>query len=142
MADDNDLPSVLTFSEDIANAKAPAPIPASTYRASVKHAAHEVSKNSGKRMIKIEFHITADQYPADYTDGNPDGTVLSYYVPAEDTPQGRWNVKRACEQLGVPMSREIDVSQMFGREANVKVVHEPYEGQMTAKIARGGISPA
>lgn len=137
---DEALPSVLTFSEDIANAKPPAPLPASTYRGSVKHAAHEISKNSGKRMIKIEFHVTADQYPADYTDGNPDGTVLSYYVPAEDTPQGRFNVKRICETLGVPMSREIDVSQMFGREAMLKVVHEPYEGNQQAKITRGGIS--
>lgn len=140
---DNALPSVLSYSQDIADAKPPAPLPAGTYRAVVKGLPEvTLSKSSGKKMIVIPLFISPDQYPADYTDGNPDGTILTHYVGAEDTPMGRYSVKRACETFGVPMNgREINVSEFAGREVMCKVTHEMYEGNPQARIERGGLSP-
>lgn len=139
MADTNDLPPVLGFSQDIADAKPPAPLPVGSYRAIVKNAVNRLSQKQ-KRMMVLEMWVSPDQYPADYTDGNPDGTMLSYFVPAEDTPQGRWNVKKACEVFGVPMSRDIPVTEFMSREVMIKVTHEMYEGNPQARIERNGLS--
>lgn len=137
----HDLPSVIHFSENIADAQPPKPLPVGTYRASVKMAAQGPSKSSGKRTLTITLHVTPDQYPADYSeDGNPDGSILMYYVSVEDTPQGRFNTRKVCEVFGVPMSRDIDASAFMGRECYVKVFHDPYEGTMQAKPERGGLS--
>lgn len=132
MADE--LPSVLEFSQNIADAKQPAPLPTRDYRASIRGAEVKLSK-SGKRMIVSSFFVSPDQYPADYTDGNPDGTILSYYLVAEDTPQGRWRLRQFCEAIGAPMSARIEPSSWIGTDCMIKVEHEMYEGNPQARVA-------
>ena len=139
----HELPSVISFSENIADAQPPKPIPTGTYRASVKMSAVGPSKSSGRRTLTLTLHVTPDQYPADYTDGNPDGTILMHYVSVEDTPQGRFNTRRICEVFDVPMvGKDINAMDFMNRECYAKVMHEPYEGAMQAKIERGGLSAA
>lgn len=131
------MPSIYTFSEDINNAEAPKPLPQGSYRAVIKSAAaHTPKSGSEKKSAKVQFFIDSAQYPADYTDGNPDGTLLDYYVSMEDNPMSRYILKSFCAAIGAPMSRSIDVSQWIGMEATVKVVHEEYEGVMRHKLDR------
>jgi hypothetical protein len=141
MNDATNIASVMSFSENIADAEPPKPLPVGTYRASVKMATQGPSKSSGKRTLTLTLHVTPDQYPADYSeDGDPEGATLMYYVSCEDTMQGRYNTRRICEVFGVPMAREINPMDFMSRECYVKVIHDPYEGRMQAKPDRGGLS--
>ena len=129
----SELSSIVEFGADIADAKPPAPLPARDYVAEVRNAEVGTSKK-GSRMVVLQFYVPADAYPPDFTDGNPDGTTLSHYVTCDDTPQGRWNMKRICESLGAVMGRTIDANTFTGLRARIKVSHEEWEGVMRAKI--------
>jgi hypothetical protein len=70
--------SILSFSEDITNATPPAPLPPGPYPAEIIGAQKRTSATTGKEYAQIMFRINAESYPADYTEGDPDGTTLSY----------------------------------------------------------------
>lgn len=123
------METMLEYSEDIASAEAPNPLPARDYIGEVRSVKKAISKTSGKTYFDIGLYIDPAQYPVDYTDGNPDGTVLHYRrLLYEDTPQGRYNMRRMCETLNVPMSTRINLAEWIGKKAKVTVTHETYEG--------------
>ena len=129
-------PSIIEFSEDVASAVAPEPLPAGDYVASIKHAEVRVSNNSGNKYLSLQCYIEPSQYPADYTDGNPDGTVLSYNrVVLEDTPANRWRLKKLMEALGLQPSRQLDVTAFIGLGCIVTVKNSMYEGEDRAEVA-------
>jgi hypothetical protein len=85
----------------------------------------------------LQFRIPAEEYPADYPDGDPDGTVLYYNrIPTDDKPRNRYLIRRAMERIGGPLSQEIDCNALIGLSANVEVVHQEYEGEMRASISK------
>ena len=130
----DDLPSVVEFSEDIADAPEPKPLPLGEYTAQIRGAAVKLSQRSTK-YAAVDFFISPDQYPVDFTDGNPDGLVITYRrVPMEDNPQARYNLRRFCEAIGSPMAKQIDVNMWVGATAKVKIAHEKYEGITRAVI--------
>lgn len=131
----SDMSSIIEFSQDIADAKAPAPLPARDYVGEVRSAEVTTSRK-GSRMIVAQFFIDPSQYPPDFVEGNPDGTNLSHYVTCDDTPQGRWNMKRFGDSLGAPLGRSIDANALTGLRARITVEHEEYEGVMRAKIGK------
>ena len=85
----------------------------------------------------ISFHIGADQFPADFTDGTEDGLTLIYRkVGLEDNPLSRFGAKRFMIAIGAQLSKKIDVADWVGMEAALDVTHETYEGVTRAVIDR------
>ncbi|NJL53745.1 hypothetical protein HC928_00470 [bacterium] len=127
---ENDLPSIIEYSEDVAEAEAPPPIPQTTYPAVIKDAQAKLSINKGTRYAEVMFHISADQLPADFpADIYPDGVTIAFRrISLEDNPVARYRMRKFCEAIGAPAGKRIDMSEWIGLEAVVDVGHEVYEG--------------
>jgi len=134
--------SIIEFSEDITGAEAPPPLPIGTYPFVVKGAEAKVSSNSGNKYACTTLFIAPEDFPADFDmSNNPDGISLKHnLVSLEDTPKGRFSVRRHCETLGAPMSKQIDLNDWVGLEGIVEVTHQDYEGMPMAQA--GKLSPA
>jgi hypothetical protein len=129
--------SIVSFSSDVSDAEAPPPLPRGRYKGVIRKAIQKVSQNNTK-YAEILFFIGPDQYPADYTDGNPEGTSIAFRrVSLEDNPQSRWRLKTFCINIGAEIpTRELDLMSWVNREADVEISHEEYEGVNRANIAR------
>lgn len=134
MTDDT---SILSFSEDITNAEAPEPLPIGDYTAEIREASGKLSSR-GNTYASVVFYIPIDQYPVDYDAAlAPDGVTLRYNrLVIEDTPQGRFNVRRFCEAIQAPTSTQIDLNDWVGLTGRVTVDHEEYEGVVRAVIKK------
>lgn len=139
----SDSPTVFDFDQDISEQEAPQPLPIGTYRAVIRNVTSAPGKKDPtSRNAEVHFHVGADQYPVDYTEGDPEGVTLRFYVSLANKPASRFALKNFCQAIQAPMGRSIDLTTWLGLEAMVKVTHEEYEGRMLARIERGGISPA
>lgn len=127
------LGSVYTFTSNLAEAEQPQPLPVGEYRASVRIAELAPSKSSGKPMLVLTYHVSADQYPADYTDGNPDGETLKVYRSLEETPRNKYMLKKFCEMHGVAPSNRIVATEFIGQEVMIRIDHEDYQGMPQAR---------
>jgi len=115
-------------------AEAPKPLPERKYVGTVEKAIQKYS-SKGNKMGVLTFRISPDQYPADYTEGNPDGTVLSYYrMMVEDTAASKWQVKKICEKMRVPVSRTLDMNAFIGKSALLTIKNEEYQGELRSQI--------
>ena len=129
--------SLIEFSEDLAEAEAPSPLPAGIYPASIVNAEQRISQTSGNRYLSVQFRIEADSYPPDFTDGDPDGMMLTYNrVLLEDNKAARYRLRKFLEAIGGPLSRSLDPSDLAGLTANVDVGEETYEGEKRNAIKR------
>jgi hypothetical protein len=129
--------SIMEFSSDIGDATAPPPLPIGPYPAEIIGAQRRTSSTSGNEYCQFSMRIAAEHYPADFTGGDPDGTVLSYNrLLMEDTPQARWRWKQFCERVGGPMGRQIDLNAFIGLTCVVDITHQEYEGEDRAQISR------
>jgi hypothetical protein len=129
--------SILSFSEDITNALPPPPLPPGAYPAEIIGAQKRVSPTSGREYAAITFRIPASSYPADFTDGDPDGTQLSYnFLRIEDTPQARHRWRQFLERVGGPLGRNVDLNALIGLTAVVDITQQEFEGEMRPQIAR------
>lgn len=132
----SDLPSVVELDDDISNAEAPAPLPIGEYNATIRASEMQTSK-SGNLMARVTFAIAPDEYPADFTDGNPDGeSLLHFQMMNTEDARTRYRLKKFIETIGAPKGKRIDVSDWIGLEAKVRVEHEEYDGEVRARIAR------
>lgn len=131
-----DNPTMMEFSEDIATAEKPDPLPAGTYLATIRSAEIGTSQK-GNNYAKVGFFIGSDQYPVDFTDGNPDGMTLFFNrLMMQDTKPARWQIKQFVEKIGAPMpSRSVDLSPWVGLQANVVVKIGNYNGEDRPEIA-------
>jgi len=129
--------SIVNFSSSVTDAEAPPPLPRGRYKAQIRKAIQKVSQNNTK-YAEILFFIGPDQYPADFTDGNPEGMSIAYRrVSLEDNPQARWRLKNFCLSIGAEVpTRELDLMSWVNLDADVEVAHEEYEGVNRAVIAR------
>ena len=131
-----DLSSIVNFSVNLKDVEAPNPLPAGEYTGAIRGAEVKESQR-GTIYGAISFFIGAEQYPADFTDGNPDGMTLVYRrVSLEDNPQARYGCKRFVESIGAPLAKSVNVDEWVGMEASLEVVHEQYEGVTRPVIAR------
>jgi len=130
--------TIVEFSSDISDAEAPEPLPVSEYPAQIKSAEIRVSTNSGNKYAAVAFHISPDEYPADYpVEEAPDGKLVIYRrLVMEDNAQSRYNVRKFCEAIGATMSMKIDVGEWVGLEARVQIEHDTYEGVTREQITR------
>ena len=134
--EDSGVPSIVEFSVDLGDQEAPKPLPESEYRATIRSAVKKTSQK-GTQYGEVGFFIAPDQYPADFTEGNPDGTVLFFRrVSLEDNPQARFGTRRFIEAIGAKLGKRIDLNDWLGLEAAVEVKHEEYEGVPRANIVK------
>ncbi len=132
----DELPSVVEFSVDLNDQEAPDPLPAGQYTGIIRKAEVRESQR-GTRYGAVSFHIGADQYPVDFTDGPDDGLTIVYRrVGLEDNPQSRFGTKRFIEAIGAALSKKIDVNEWIGMEAALDVSNETYEGVTRPVIDR------
>lgn len=133
----NEMPSVIEFDEDIGSAEAPVPLPVGDYPAEIRGATHKTGQTSGKAYGAVQFFIAPEAYPADFTEGEPDGTVLTYnMVSLENTPTARFRLKRFLEAIGAPAGKKIDLNDWVGRSATVTIGHDEFEGIPRAVISK------
>lgn len=134
--EDTDLPSVIEYDEDLSEAEAPEPLPVREYTATISGAKTRESAK-GNKYVEVMFHIAADEYPADYEAGNPNGTILGYrrVSPASDQ-SARYGMRKFCEAIDAPLGKQVRLDDWVGKEAIVTIAHEPYEGVMRAAITK------
>lgn len=136
MADNNGMPSVVEFDEDIGNAEPPVPLPVGDYQAEIRGAVQKTSQ-AGNPYAAVQFFIPAEQYPADYTEGEPDGTLLTFNrVSLQNSPASRHRLRKFCEAIGAPTGKKIDLNDWVGRTGTVTIQHDTYEGETRAAIGK------
>ncbi len=135
-----ELGSVVEYSVNLKDQDPPKPLPANNYVGVITAAEKRMSQR-GTVYGAITFNISPDQYPADFTEGNPTGTVIVYRrVSLEDHPQARYGCRRFCEAIGAPLGKRIDVNEWVGLEAKLEVGEDTFEGVTRAVIMR--VNPA
>lgn len=136
MTEDN--MSIIEYSEDITDAEQPEPLPMQDYPVTIRAVEAKESVNTGNKYAAISCFVSPDDFPADFPIENaPDGkTIVFRRISLEDTPQGRFSMRRFCEAIGAPMSSRIDINDWVGMEATAVVVNEEYEGINREAIVR------
>jgi len=133
----SDQVSIIEYVEDLSDATEPQPLPANDYPAEVRGAEIKTSPKTNNRYVEVTFFISPDDYPADYTDGNPDGTTMTFgRLSPESNQRARWGMKKFCEAIGVPLSNKVDINDFIGKTAIVEVVNGMYDGSPTANIKK------
>ena len=131
-----ELSSVIEFDEDLNNVEAPKPLPAGQYAATILSAEPMMSKNGEHKMAKVTWSIPAEEYPADYVDGNPAGTQLTQYLMLDNTARAKFALKRFVQAIGAPLSNTVDLTTWLGLAARVEVTNEPIEDTLTARLKK------
>lgn len=130
------LSSITEFSVNLKDQEAPDPLPTGEYIGVIRGAERKESQR-GTMYAAVSFFIGADQYPPDYTDGNPEGITIIYRrVGLEDNPQARYGTRRFLEAIGAPLGKKIDCLEWVGLEAALEVGHETYEDIKRPVIGR------
>jgi hypothetical protein len=128
--------SLIEYAVDVNDATAPVPLPVGEYPAEIVSAKPATSK-TGNAYAEVGFKISADAYPADFTEGDPDGITMIYRrLSLEDNVPGRWRMKKFLSAIGAKSGRTIDLNDWIGLSATVVVSHEEYEGEKRANIAK------
>lgn len=135
MADDTpELGSVFEFADDISKAEAPPPLPPRSYIGTVTGAIARVS-NKGGKYAQVEFTIAPDQFPPDFAAIQSDAVKLYYRrVGLDDSARTRYNIRKFCEALRVPVSKRFDLNDCIGKSASLKVTETEYMGEKRAEI--------
>jgi hypothetical protein len=128
--------SIIEYDTSLADAEAPVPLPKGDYTAEIRGAEIKTS-GKGNEYVNVTFFIAPEEYPADYTEGNPDGTILTYgRLSPENSQRARWGMKKFCEAIGAELGSKLDLDSWMGKAAVVNVTHEEFEGENRAKIAK------
>lgn len=131
-----DTTGIMEYSSDLNDAEAPPPLPAGEYPAEIVKAEIRLSQK-GNNYLALMFRVNPESYPADFVDGNPEGETLSYNrLVIQDTPQGRYRMRRFLEAVGAKLGRSIDPNELMGLTATVGIVHGKWEGEDRAEIAK------
>lgn len=137
---ENEIGSIIEYGDDLSEAEAPVPLTAGDYPAEIRGAEIKTSAK-GNKYINVTFIVNADDYPADYTEGNPDGTTLSFMgVSPENNTRARYNMRKFLEAIGQPLGKSVDLNDWIGSTAIITVTHEMYEGVPQARIKK--VNPA
>lgn len=129
--------SIIEYSQDLAHAEQPPLLPAGPYPAEIIGAMEKVSKTNGHKYLAVTARINAESYPADYTDGDPEGVELQYnFIRLEDTPRDRYQMRRFLERVGAPLTRHVDLNDLIGRTMTVEVTHNEWNDEQRLQIAR------
>jgi len=134
--DNDELGSIIEFTDSIDDAEAPLPLPEGTYEAEIKAVEAKMSSNN-KRYAAVSFYIPADTFPADYPlEEAPDGLVLIFRkLSLENNKMSKFNLKRFIQNIGAPpVGRSLDLTQWVGLRAKIVVKHDTWEGTTRPSI--------
>jgi len=130
------MTNLLHFAQSLAEAEKPQPLPPGEYTAEIRGAENKVSDRTGNDYISLTMHVSADEYPADYTDGDPDGTILSYNrLSPKATPRNRYALRQFIEAVGMVPGTELDLNDLLGKAVTVRVRVTKYEGDDRSEIS-------
>lgn len=134
----SEVTTIVEYGEDISDAVAPDPLPAKEYPGEIRSAEVKTSTNTGNRYYSVGLFISPENYPADYNSENaPDGRTFQYnLLSAEDTPNARYRLKKFLEQVGLPMSKRIDVNEWIGQQVTVELKHGSWQGEVREEVAK------
>lgn len=126
--------NILTFSENLADAKPVTPLPPGTYLATVTKAEACTSKN-GNSMIRLSLSINANDIPPSYTDNDGEAVTVSTNIMSSDTKKDRYRIKKLLEHLGIPQDcKFVDLNQLVNRLCKIDIVSEEYDGELRNKV--------
>lgn len=131
--------TILEYSEDIADASAPEPLPVGEYPATVETVEIRTSNTSGRDYVAIGMRVSRDDLPPDFDEelAYPDGVMLNYNrLLAEDTQRARYQMKKFCQAIGAEMGKQIDASSFIGMSCRVSITHRSWEGEQQPNISR------
>jgi hypothetical protein len=134
--DNDELGSIIEFTDSIDDAEAPLPLPEGTYEAEIKAVEAKMSSNN-KRYAAVSFYLPADSFPADYPlEEAPDGLVLIFRkLSLENNKMSKFNLKRFIQNIGAPpVGRSLDLTQWVGLRAKIVVKHDTWEGTTRPSI--------
>jgi hypothetical protein len=136
MADDDLLPSVAEFSSDVSTQEAPPALPPGMYPAVVTAAVLKRSKsNPDNVLLDLEFTIDPSAFPPDFTENSePQKLHWMRNTVNKDTARERFQLRQLGEKLRVHIGRKLDANDFMGKQANLKVKNEPYQGMNRASI--------
>ena len=131
-----DQVSIIEYASDLSDAEAPVPLPPGDYPATIRGAEMKTS-GKGNKYINVTFNIDPDSYPADFTEGDADGTVLTFgRLSPDDTTRARWGMKKFLQSIGAPTGKAVDLNEWVGLSATVEVKHDTWEGETRPQIAK------
>lgn len=124
-------PSIIEFSRDLNEQEEPAILPAGDYPAEIVEALLRISNTSGNTYLSLKLRIQPDAYPPDFTDGDPDGTEVTYnrLVVLPETSQVRWRLKKFMQSVGAKMGKTLDPAELIGLSCTLHVEENEYEGE-------------
>jgi hypothetical protein len=126
--------SIIEFQTSLADAEKPVPLPAGEYTAEIRKAEVKISA-AGNEYLALQCYISPDEYPADFADGDPDGTVLTFNrLVISNKPQDRWRMRRFLETVGMKLGSSLDVNELMGLGIKVRTSVSSYEGEDRAEI--------
>lgn len=130
--------SLIQFSQNIADAEAPPPLPAGEYEGVCVGAVPGLSKSSGNPMLPLTYKIAADQFPADFDAGGADELTFVYNrLTTRDTAQDRFRMKNICLAHGVAMSNNIDANDFVGKRVKLVItIGKDLEGNDRSEIGK------
>lgn len=134
----SELGSLIEFEVDIAEAEAPKALPAGDYPATVVGAETMTSKTSGKPMVRVDFRVQPEDFPADYEDADSfaDGKTVSQYIVIGHDKPSVYRMRRFVESIGAPMGKSININDWVGRQAVVTLAAEEFEGVERERLVR------
>jgi len=126
--------SIIEFQTSLADAEKPIPLPAGEYTAEIRNAEVKMSA-AGNQYLALQCYISPDEYPADFADGDPDGTVLTFNrLVISNKPQDRWRMRRFLETVGLKLGSTLDTNELIGLGVKVRTAVGSFEGEDRAEI--------
>lgn len=126
---------IVNYSDDITNAERPEPLPIGQYNFEIRSVEIAVS-GKGMPYAVPKYFIDPSQYPADFIDGDPDGTTIRGFVSLEDNKVSRARMRKFCEAIEAPMGVTLDLNEWNGLNGIVDIVHQEYEGEIQANAKK------
>lgn len=131
MSGSSGAPSIIEFSRDLDEQMEPELLPTGDYPAEIAEASFKISNSSGNTYLALRMRISPDQYPPDFTEGEPDGTDVSYnrLVVLPESAQNRWRLKRFLQTIGAKPSKSLDPAELIGLTCTLHVEQGEYDGE-------------
>jgi len=128
--------TMIEFSEDIAQAEAPIPLPAGEYMGTITGA--EIAEGTYGKYAKVTIFIAPEQYPIDYdASESPDCVTLFMNRPSlEDNTKSRFQLRQFCEAIGAPMTTHMDLNDWINLEVKIETAINTWEGIDNAQVKK------
>lgn len=137
--DDDDSEALFTYDESLEQAEAPDPLPENKYRGEITDVRIGQSQLSGKDQLIFTLVIPPENFPVDFNPENaPDGVRLLFYSRDVDGSRvGRYEMRRICEALKVPLTNRVRRSDFENKAVEIEVTHKVRDDGSTMMVVKG-----